>query len=54
MLDEGRVVERGTHEGSLAPDGLYANLWGVQPGEIESLSEASLARTAEQSADRRT
>jgi ATP-binding cassette subfamily B protein len=45
VLDGGQVVERGTHEGLLATDGLYANLWGVQAGELESLPEEFLART---------
>jgi len=51
VLDEGQVAERGSHEELLAADGLYANLWGVQAGEIESLPEDFLARTAESTAE---
>jgi ATP-binding cassette subfamily B protein len=52
VLDEGGVVEEGTHEELLAEDGLYANLWGVQAGEIESLPEQFVERSRER-ADRR-
>ena len=54
VLDEGEVVERGSPDELLAADGLYANLWGVQAGEIESLPEDFLARAAERPADRHT
>ncbi|MFC6837977.1 ABC transporter ATP-binding protein [Halomarina ordinaria] len=54
VLDDGEVVERGSHEELLAADGLYANLWGVQAGEVESLPEGFLARGAERPADRQT
>ncbi len=37
VLEDGQVVERGAHEELLAADGLYANLWAVQAGEIEDL-----------------
>ncbi len=38
-VEEGKIVERGTHEELLDNDGLYANLWRVQAGEIDALSE---------------
>ncbi|OYR51451.1 ABC transporter ATP-binding protein [Halorubrum sp. Ea8] len=52
VLDDGEVVERGSHEDLLAADGLYANLWGVQAGEIESLPEDFLERTDESAVER--
>lgn len=36
VLEDGRVVERGTHDALLAANGLYANLWRVQTGELSS------------------
>lgn len=32
VLDAGRIVERGTHDGLLASGGLYADLWQMQLG----------------------
>ena len=50
VLDDGRIAERGTHEELLAREGLYANLWRVQAGEVEDLPtefvERAIARTA--------
>jgi len=44
VLDDGTVVEDGTHEDLLGTDGLYANFWRVQTGDIASLPRAFLER----------
>ncbi|WP_425494235.1 ABC transporter ATP-binding protein [Natronobiforma cellulositropha] len=45
VLEDGELVESGTHDALLERDGLYANLWRVQVGEVEELPEAFLERT---------
>ena len=43
VLDDGRVVERGTHQALLARNGLYADLWTRQAAErdLEAAAEAA-------------
>ncbi|WP_411965830.1 ABC transporter ATP-binding protein [Haloferax sp. YSMS24] len=49
VLDEGRVVETGTHDELVAEGGLYATLWGVQAGDVSGVSPALLDRLVERS-----
>lgn len=52
VLEGGRIVERGAHEELLERDGLYAKLWGVQAGEIESLPEEFIEAARERANER--
>ncbi|WP_206424969.1 ABC transporter ATP-binding protein [Halosimplex salinum] len=47
VIEDGKIVERGTHDDLLGEDGLYANLWRVQAGEIEELPEEFVEQASE-------
>jgi len=47
VIEDGEIVERGTHDDLLDSDGLYANLWRVQAGEIEDLPDEFVAQASE-------
>jgi len=47
VVEEGRIAERGSHDELLDRDGLYANLWRVQAGEIESLPDEFVEQASE-------
>ena len=33
VMDQGRIVEQGSHDSLVAQGGIYTNLWQVQAGE---------------------
>jgi ATP-binding cassette subfamily B protein len=50
VLEDGEIVERGTHDDLIGEEGLYANLWGVQAGEIDELPDEFVERAARRQA----
>jgi len=47
VVEDGQIAERGTHSELLDEDGLYANLWRVQAGEIEDLPQEFVEQASE-------
>lgn len=47
VLEDGNIVERGTHDQLIDQDGLYANLWRVQAGEIGALPDEFVRQASE-------
>jgi ATP-binding cassette subfamily B multidrug efflux pump len=47
VMDEGRIVEEGTHQALLARNGLYAQLWRRQSGGFLGLDEETVQAAAE-------
>jgi len=50
VLEDGQIVEQGTHDDLIAREGLYAHLWGVQAGEIDQLPEEFIRRATKRAA----
>ena len=40
VMDQGRIIERGTHQALLAASGAYANMWNMQQRQTESVSRS--------------
>ncbi len=47
VIEDGRIVERGTHEELIETDGLYANLWRIQAGDLDSLPDEFIEQASE-------
>jgi ATP-binding cassette subfamily B protein len=54
VLEDGEIVERGTHHDLLDVDGLYAHLWQVQAGLLDDLPAEFVERAAARAAALRT
>ncbi|KAB7515253.1 ATP-binding cassette domain-containing protein [Halosegnis rubeus] len=49
VMEDGEVTERGDHGTLLSEGGLYADLWSVQAGDLESLPEDFESRVIDES-----
>ncbi|WP_121822404.1 ABC transporter ATP-binding protein [Halostella salina] len=47
VVEDGEIVERGSHDELIDADGLYSNLWRVQAGEIGDLPDEFVERASE-------
>ena len=43
VLEQGRIVESGSHDDLIEARGLYAALWRIQTGEVHALPAAETA-----------
>ncbi|MFC7235063.1 ABC transporter ATP-binding protein [Halosegnis marinus] len=51
VLEDGEVIERGDHATLLEEGGLYADLWSVQAGDLDSLPEGFRERVVAEGGD---
>ena len=52
MLDQGEIVERGSHYALLAQNGLYASMWNRQREAEEAREKLALAGEAREAPNR--
>jgi len=50
VMDDGRIIERGSHDDLLNTDGMYAHLWQVQTGRLDDLPKEFVERAAARAA----
>jgi ATP-binding cassette subfamily B protein len=51
VVEDGEIVERGPHEELVESGGIYANLWAVQAGDIEAVSEEFVEAASRRAAE---
>ena len=50
VVEDGKLVQQGSHEELISQDGLYKNFWEIQTGEIDSLSDSFVDSVVERRA----